>query len=54
MFHTETIAAAGQLQKLYRSRTDVDAYKRRLTFWDEPHGFSPADGHLDARPAPEH
>ncbi|CAM0121622.1 hypothetical protein SMG44B_20751 [Stenotrophomonas maltophilia] len=54
VFHAKTVATAGQLQKLYRSRTDVDAYKRRLTFWDEPHGFSPADGHLDARPAPEH
>jgi hypothetical protein len=48
MFHAETIATAGKLQELYCSRADVDANKRRLAFWDKPHGFSPADGHLDA------
>jgi len=48
MFHTETIATAGKLQKLYCIRTDVDADERRLAFWDKPHGFSPADGHLNA------
>ena len=46
VFDTVSAADLPQLEQLDRGRTDVDADQRRLAFRDEPHGISPADGHL--------